>query len=198
MKTILITILLLFSFSYSYSQENLVQWLEGKISSSHGIEGEFTQKTFQGNSKTPEVYSGNLIAYKPFNSKINYTKPFEQTLYITKERVILYTPSEKQAIISKRDTEIFIEDVMAIFLNTKPIRAVFDIQVEGSKLMLKPKSSSDMKNIEITVKNDTIQNITMIDIENNKVEIMFKTFRFLTKKENINFEIPTGTKIINY
>lgn len=196
MKAILITILLFFSFSYS--QENLIQWLEGKIFSSHGIEGEFIQKTFQGNSKTPEVYSGNLIASKPFNSKINYTKPFEQILYVTKERVVLYTPSEKQAIISKRDTNIFIEDVMAIFLNTKPIRAVFDIQVEGSRLILKPKSSSDIKNIEITVKNDTIQNITMSDMENNKVEILFKTFRFLTKKESVNFEIPAGTKIINY
>lgn len=185
-------------FSVSKGEDSLIRWLEGKISGSQGIEGEFIQKTFQGESKVPEVFNGSLVASKPFVAKVNYTKPFEQILYISKDKTVLYTPSDKQAIVSKKDVDLFIDDVIAIFLNNKPLKAVFDTKTEGDKIVLKPKNTGEIKSIEIQVKNDTIQSISLSDSDNNRVEILFKNFRFLTKKENINFELPVGTKIINY
>lgn len=186
-------------FSFSWGQEDLSLWLEKQILSSSSVEAEFIQKTYQANSKNPEKFFGSFIASKPLVIKIDYEKPFEQTVFITTDKTVLYTPSEKQAIITKKDTDLFIEDLVAVFLNTKPLRTVFDVQSDGnSKITLKPKNNPDIKEIEFLIKNETIQFITAKDNEGNRFELEFKKFKFLSKKQSIYFELPKDTKVINY
>lgn len=197
MKRVLLIVFLIFSFSRG--QEDLPSWLEKQIASSYSVEAEFVQKTYQAGSKNAEKFSGRFIASKPFVIRIDYDKPFEQTVFITKEKTVLYTPSEKQAVITKKDTDLFIEDLIAVFLNTKPLRSVFDIQTDGkTKVVLKPKSNPDIKEIEFTVKNESIQLITATDNEGNRFELEFKSFKFLPRKQTVNFELPKDTKIISY
>lgn len=197
MKKVFIFLILIFSLSRG--QEDLPSWLEKQIASSHSVEAEFIQKTYQIGSKTAEKFSGRFLATKPFTIKVDYDKPFQQTIYITKEKTILYTPSEKQAVITKKDTDLFIEDLIAVFLNTKPLRAVFDIQTDGkNKIVLRPKSNPEIKEIEFTIKNETISQITATDNEGNRFELEFKYFKFLPKRQNIIFELPQDTKIVNY
>lgn len=197
MKRILLLFVLMFSISRG--QEDLSIWLEKQIISNSSFEAEFIQKTYQAGSKTPEKFSGKLIASKPFTVKIDYDKPFEQTIFITKEKTILYTPSEKQAIITKKDTDLFIEDLVAVLLSTKPLKSVFDIQTDNkTNIILKPKNSSDIKQIEFKIKNETVQLITATDNEGNRFELEFKSFKFSPKKHNISFEVPKDAKVINY
>lgn len=197
MKKLLYLILVL--VFTSYGKENPIDWLQRKITSSNYVEAEFLQRTYDAKAKTYEKFSGKFIATKPFTIKINYEKPFEQIIFITKDKTILYTPSENQAFITKRDTDIFIEDLISLFLNTKPLKTMFDIQTDGnSKITLIPKNNRDIKEIELIVKNDTIQLITVKDNESNKFELEFKTFNFSAKKQSIDFELPKDVKLMSY
>ncbi|MCX7760578.1 MAG: outer membrane lipoprotein carrier protein LolA [Hydrogenothermaceae bacterium] len=189
----------LFIFSLSYADQTAKDWLESKIKTSSGIQAKFIQKTYQSDSKLPEIFSGTLTASKPFNIRVDYSQPFQQILFTTQEKTILYTPSENQAIVSKKDIDNFMEDIVAIFLQTKPLKSVFDVvQDTESKLTLKPKNNPDIRLIDIYIQNNTIQSITAIDRDNNRVELEFKTFKFLTQKPQVELNIPPNTKIINY
>lgn len=197
MRKVLIFLTILFSFSKG--QEDIATWLERQVSSAGSVEAEFIQKTYQVGSKTPEKFSGRFVASKPFVIKVEYDKPFEQTIFITKEKIVLYSPAEKQAVITKKDPNLFIEDLIAVFLNTKPLKSVFDVQTDGKgKVILKPKNNPDIREIEIFIKNETIQSTTATDNEGNKFELEFKSFKLLQKRQLITFEIPKDTKIINY
>ncbi|MEZ0323498.1 MAG: outer membrane lipoprotein carrier protein LolA [Hydrogenothermaceae bacterium] len=192
-------ILFLFIFSLSYAENSAKSWLENKIKTSSGIQADFIQKTYQTDSKNPEIFSGTLIASKPFNIKVDYSKPFEQILFITKEKTVLYTPSENQAIVSKKDIDNFIEDLVSIFIQDKSLKTVFDILEDTqSKLTLKPKNNTQIKQIDIYIQNNTLRTVKAVDTENNRVEIEFKTFKFLTQKPKIELNLPSNAKIINY
>lgn len=191
----------LFIFNISFADEILDRFQENlyKIQS---IEGTFVQKMYQSGFKNPEIFNGKIAGSKPFILKIEYFKPFKQIILVNKEKAILYTPDENQAIISKTDNNLIIAEIFEIILKNKPLSNSFNISTKKenkeTSLILIPKNSNEISKIVLNIQNSdlVIKKIKVIDKEDNILEIEFQDFKYYKIKLTIDFNLPKNVKII--
>ncbi|MDM7273059.1 LolA family protein [Sulfurihydrogenibium azorense] len=194
--------LILILFNLSFGQDFLTEF-QKKLSEIKAFESEFTQKTYQAGFKNPDIFTGELKASKPLTIKLDYTKPYKQTIFMTKEKIILYNPQENQALITSPQNSLLITDVITIFVDNKPINKVFNIKSQQENknyviLELIPKNGNDIKSLELTIEKNTLklQKISAVDLDGNRIEVEFKNFKYYNTPLSLDFKLPKNVEII--
>ncbi|WP_028949880.1 LolA family protein [Sulfurihydrogenibium subterraneum] len=194
--------IILLLFNLSFGQDFLSEF-QKKLNEIKGFESEFTQKTYQAGFKNPDVFTGEVKASKPLTIKLDYTKPYKQIIFMTKEKIILYNLQENQAVITSPQNSLLITDVISIFVDNKPINKVFSVKSHQENknsviLDLIPKNSNDVKSLELTIEKNTLklQKISAIDSDGNKIELEFKYFKYLSTPITIDFKLPKNVEVI--
>ncbi|PMP63829.1 MAG: outer membrane lipoprotein carrier protein LolA [Sulfurihydrogenibium sp.] len=200
MKAFLLFLFIVFNFSFA---SDFLYNFQKIVSNSKGFEARITQKTYQAGFKNPDVFVAEVKATKPLTVKIDYQKPYQQTIFMNKEKIVLYNKEENQAVITSPQNSLLITDVISIFVENKPIDRIFSVSTlkESDKyvvLDLKPKTQDDVKSIQITLEKVTYipKSITALDNDGNKIEITFENFKYYNTALNIDFKLPKNTEII--
>jgi outer membrane lipoprotein carrier protein len=200
MKRYLFLTLLIFNLSFG---QDFLSEFQKVIFNSKGFETQITQKTYQSGFNNPDIFVGEIKASKPLIIKVDYTKPYQQTIFMNKDNIILYNKDQNQAIITSSQNNLLITDVISIFVDNKPIEKVFKViqTKQSGKLIiidLKPKNYDDIKSLQLTVEKEryTPKSITAIDTDNNKIDLYFENFKYYDNTVNINFKLPKNVEII--
>ncbi|WP_297887451.1 outer-membrane lipoprotein carrier protein LolA [Sulfurihydrogenibium sp.] len=195
-------ILTLIFFNLSFGQDFLSEF-QKVINKSKGFEAELIQKTYQSGFNNPDTFIGEVKATKPLTVKIDYKKPYQQTIFMNKEKIILYNKEQNQAIITSPQNSLLITDVISMFIDNTPIDKIFKViqTKEFGKFItidLKPKNSDDIKSLQITVEKEKYipKTITAIDTDNNKIELQLENFKYYNNLVNLEFKLPKNVEII--
>jgi len=184
---------------------SVIDDLDKIIKSNKAIQGEFIQKSYISGFNQPEIFKGEIYITKPDKIKIIYKEPLYQQIYIDSKKFIVYTPSEKQAVISKKNDDLIIVDIFEIMIGNKNLKDILNIKKEISennhyKIQTVPKNNKDIKLLTfIFSKEDMkLKTVEALDNEDNKVVIEFSKFNYLNKDLNLKIDIPKDINIINY
>lgn len=195
-------ILTLIFFNLSFGQDFLSEF-QKVISKSTGFEAELIQKTYQSGFNNPDTFIAEVKAIKPLTVKIDYKKPYQQTIFMNKEKIILYNKEQNQAIITSPQNSLLITDVISIFVDNTPINKVFKViqTRESGKFItidLKPKNHDDIKSLQITVEKEKYipKTIVAVDTDNNKIELQLENFKYYNNLVNLEFKLPKNVEII--
>ena len=200
MKKILLSFL--FSFSFSLAGEIFDAFYK-KLSTTEGIKGDFTQETYINGSSEKQTFKGILYAEKPDKIKIEYLTPIKQIVYVEKDKVIVYTPEENQAVISKLPEDFITVKIFKSLSSGKMLKEIFSSLKEqknsnGYTIQLKPVDKS-ISDVSLNLKKDfKVNKINIIDKEGNRVIIIFDKFDYLSKPVEIGLKLPEGVEVLRY
>ena len=200
MKKILLSFL--FSFSFSFAGEIFDAFYK-KLSTTEGIKGDFTQETYINGSSEKQTFKGILYAEKPDKIKIEYLTPIKQIVYVEKDKVIVYTPEENQAVMSKLPEDFITVKIFKSLSSGKMLKEIFSSLKEqknsnGYTIQLKPVDKS-ISDVSLNLKKDfKVNKINIIDKEGNRVIIIFDKFDYLSKPVEIGLKLPEGVEVLRY
>ncbi len=200
MKKILLSFL--FSFSFSLAGEIFDAFYK-KLSTTEGIKGDFTQETYINGTSEKQTFKGILYAEKPDKIKIEYLTPIKQIVYVEKDKVIVYTPEENQAVISKLPEDFITVKIFKSLSSGKMLKEIFSSLKEqknsnGYTIQLKPVDKS-ISDVSLNLKKDfKVNKINIIDKEGNRVIIIFDKFDYLSKPVEIGLKLPEGVEVLRY
>ncbi len=190
-------------FSTNLFAGSIFSSFEEKVLSCSGLKGRFIQKVFVEGENQPQEFKGNFLIEKPDRVKIDYLSPVKQVMYIEKNRIVIYSPEEKQAVVSPIREDFILVKIFKALSDNQRLSHIFRIQDEKKvkdeytfSLGVKDKN---IKSISLTTDKDfSIKRIDILDTDNNKVKIIFENFICLEKKIDIDFKIPEDVEIIQY
>ncbi|WP_448587316.1 LolA family protein [Thermocrinis sp.] len=177
--------------------------LERKLQEIRTLKASFVQRTKYPWHPRQEVSKGFFYAQKGGKFRLEYEQP-EKTLVVSDGReVIVYSPSEKSAIIDSVDKNQS-PVVESLFLVSRPLSEVFEpvgeIEREGRHfLVLKPKTKDEFFHrvlvnadpegtpniLRVEEKDGTITEIELLDVRTN----------FSPSSNLFKINLPSDTKI---
>lgn len=195
-----ILIILLTAFSLSYGSPFLDKF-EKKIKSVSSIRGKFLQiNTIEGFDQ-PQTFIGELYAAKPDKLKIVYKDPYKQIILVEGKKSTIYTPEEKQAVISDLSDDFLIVKIFKIFMENRSLKDIFKVNYEkktdeGILISLLPLNEKGIKKVEIIIKKDLeIYKIKLYG-EDSIVELHFPDIEYMRKKIDLRLDLPEDVEII--
>ncbi|WP_457641609.1 LolA family protein [Persephonella sp.] len=198
MKKVFIIFLLLFSISYS---SELLDKFENHLKNINSIKGEFLQINLMEGFDEPQTFIGELYITKPYTLKIIYKDPYRQIILVKNKESVIYTPEEKQAVVSTLSEDFLIIRILRNLIENKSLREIFDVIKEerlkdSYLIVLKPKDEKDIKKVELIIKDNLeIYKIKIYGVDSS-VELQFAKIKYLNKKLELNIELPKDVEII--
>lgn len=208
------------------SPEERVMRLQKKYQQLRSLEFDFSQTTL--NSGRVKQGAGSAIFLRPTVTgsshtlppgimRWNYTSPTAQTIVNDGKSLSIYTPQDKQLIVSPaQDMESDI--TYAIFTGTKNLHDEFQVEAGdatfiineptpglGSVLLTPRQPHSQIKRVQLWFTNDlALHRLIMEDHFGALTELTFTGIRFNSLRQNdqqqvqalLNIDIPPGTEII--
>lgn len=200
MKRFIVIFLILFDLSFG---QDFFTEFQKAVLNSNGFESQIIQKTYQAGFSNPDLFTGEVKASKPLTLKIEYKKPYQQIIFMNKEKVILYNKEQNQAVITSPKNSLLITDIISIFVDNKPIDKVFKViqtkEINKTVILdLKPKNYDDIKSLQLIVEQETFKpkKVVAVDTDENKIEIEFENFKYFKNMVNIDFKLPQNVEIV--
>ena len=196
----IIFFLLFLNFSFGFA-DNL-DTIENVINKAKSIKAEFTQiskiKGFEEESK----FDGYLYISKPDKIKIEYVSPEKNIIFVENNKVIIYNPKDKQAMISQLSNQFIVVKLFNIIASNESFKKLFNIINEEKtnkeiSITLKPKNDNQLESVKLTFLNKSykLKQIKIVDKEGNQIIVNFKKFEFINKKLPLEFKLPEGVQI---
>ena len=196
----IIFFLLFLNFSFGFA-DNL-DTIENVINKAKSIKAEFTQiskiKGFEEESK----FDGYLYISKPDKIKIEYVSPEKNIIFVENNKVIIYNPKDKQAMISQLSNQFIVVKLFNIIASNESFKKLFNIINEEKNnkeisITLKPKNDNQLESVKLTFLNKSykLKQIKIVDKEGNQIIVNFKRFEFINKKLPLEFKLPEGVQI---
>jgi len=197
-------VFLVFIIFFSFSYGSILTELQKKLSSVSSIEASFKQRTYMEDLEQPEEFEGRLYITKPATIKIIYEKPIKQIYFLKDNRLIIYTPEEKQAIKSELSDQFFLLKLFRAFATDKGLEKLFDVVKEKQKgdyidIILRVKDSSKIKKVEMLIKKPfKIEQILVWDEEGNRMELTFYNLKYKKEPLKLYINVPEDVETIEY
>ena len=167
---------------------------------------DFTQKSaIEGFEE--KVFEGRLYLKKTEQVRWDYLRPVKQNIYISGNRVILYLPEERQAIVQTLSGHPDAEPAMGLLSNIEKWNDLFFIRGDGEegdffKIELRPKTMFLIEKVQVRIHKKTyyISALTLFEKSGNQVSFKFSNIKTNSglKDSLFDFKIPKGTEILEY
>lgn len=167
---------------------------------------DFTQKSsIEGFEE--KVFEGRLYLKQPEQVRWDYLRPVKQIIYISGDKVILYLPEERQAIVQTLSGHPDAEPAMGLLSNIGKWNDLFSIRGDGEegdlfKVELRPKTMLLIEKVLVGIHKKThyISTMTLFEKSGNSVSFHFSNIRTNSglKDGLFDFKIPKGTEILEY
>jgi len=195
--------LFLFIFSNAYSGE-IFDKFNKKLALFNGIEASFLQEVHVKGMEDTQKFSGELFISKPDKVKVIYEEPIKQIVFIKKDKTIIYTPEEKQAVISKLSKDFIVVNIFKNLSSKSSLSDIFNVKEEneyknGFFLVLEPVNNRSIKKIYLYLNKEmSINEIKIIDKDGNMAKILFKDFKYLKAPPEVELKLPEDVEIMRY
>lgn len=189
------------------SASEVAATLQRKYDAVRDFSADFVHEAESGVLRKKLVERGTLLVKKPGRMRWTYKAPEEKTFVSDGKRMYMYTPADKQAIVSPVPTDDQATTAVLFLSGKGKLTRDFDVSfAEGGAadtyaLRLEPKlAERDYDWLQIVVDRQSyqIRSLTASDKQGTR-----STFRFENFKENIglqdkafDFSIPRGTDVI--
>ena len=170
------------------------------------ITTDFTQKSsIEGFEE--KIFDGRLYLKKPNQIRWDYLRPVKQNIYITGDKVILYLPEEREAIVQTLSGHPDAEPAMGLLSNIEKWNDLFSIRGDGEegdffKIELRPKTMLLIEKVLVDIHKEThyISRLTLFEKSGNRVSFYFSNIKTNSglKDSLFDFNIPKGTEILEY
>lgn len=164
------------------------------------IRAEFVQETTIKNFGT-DTYSGVVLLKSKDKVLWDYTRPYPQHYFFTKEMMEYYDSSTEQLIRQKVSQSGSNNIIFQILMDLKEAQNAFNFIKNGEKVYkLIPKTEIGLNFILLTLSDSYISIIESEDKNGNKTVIQMKNVEINTPIDDAEFkkEIPLKTEIFNY
>ncbi len=197
-KIILFLILTVFSIS---TAGEVLKSFEEHLKKVKSVRGKFLQITTIEGFDEPQTFIGEIYITKPDTLKIIYKDPFKQIILVKGSQSTIYTPEEKQAIISKLSEDFIIVKIFKHMIKNKSLKEIFKVKEEkktkeGVLIVLEPIEDKEIKKVELIIKNKNKLYKLKIYGKDSTVELQFAEFEYLDKKLELNIDLPADVEII--
>ena len=167
---------------------------------------DFTQKSaIEGFEE--KVFEGRLYLKKTEQVRWDYLRPVKQNIYISGDKVILYLPEERQAIVQTLSGHPDAEPAMGLLTNIEKWNDLFFIRGDGEegdffKIELRPKTMLLIEKVLVGIHKEThyISRLTLFEKSGSRVSFYFSNIKTNSglKDSLFDFKIPKGTEILEY
>lgn len=194
----------------------ILKKLEAHQKSLSSLRSRVTMEKYDAQLRESDVFEGTAIylraAGNQISVKIDWTKPFAESLSLINGQYVLYRPRLRQALVGRVDKEkenIKVSDALSFLtMSKKEIKANYNIMYLGQEtvkgtltwhLVFKPKKPDIYKSAEFWVNGSGMPiQAKVLQHNNDSTTVLLSDFK---KNETINVRIfqlnlPKGTKII--
>ena len=188
------------------STEEVMDKLQSRYHDVNDITIDFTQKSsVEGFGE--KVFEGKLYIKKPKMMRWDYLKPVKQNIFITGEKVLLYMPGQRQAIVQNVSDHTDAEPAMGLLSNIEKWVDMFSIKGEDEtgdsfRVELRPKTMLLVEKVLVDINKETfnISSMTLFEKSGNKVSFSFSKTKINSGLEDslFDFKIPKGTEMLEY
>jgi len=195
----------LFSFYLSDSRASETDEAVAKIQKAYenikDVSGGFVQKSRIKELKRTDTYKGRFYL-KARGMKWEYGGPSPQTVYVVGDKIVIYQKNEKQAFMSRFDSNAYGQAPIALLAGFGKISREFDVSMKGGRmLVLKPKGPmGNISYIELVPSGGEfpIEAVTIVDALSNRVDIQLNDVKINTGLKDGFFEFspPAGVGIL--
>ncbi|WP_333785266.1 outer membrane lipoprotein chaperone LolA [Thermocrinis sp.] len=197
MKLLLLLTIPLLAFAQSF------EMLEKKLQEIRVLKASFIQRVRYPWYSKQDISKGFFYAQKGGKFRLEYEQP-EKTIIVSDGReIVLYSPSEKSAIIDSidRNQSAVIESLLLV---SRPLSEVFDlvgeIEKEGKRfLVLKPKTKDDFfHRVLVRMDQDGIPRVIRVEEKDGtttEIELLDVNTNFTASSNLFKIDLPSGTKI---
>ena len=154
-----------------------------------------------------KVFEGTLYIKKPKLMRWDYSMPVKQNIFITGEKVLLYMPEQRQAIVQAISDHPDAEPAMGLLSNIEKWADMFSIKgedetAEGFSIELRPKTMQLVEKVLVDIDKETfyIKGMTLFEKSGNKVSFDFSKTKINSglKDSLFDFKVPKGTEMLEY
>ncbi len=197
MKLLLLLTIPLLAFAQSFEK------LEKKLQEIRVLKASFIQRVKYPWYSKQDVSKGFFYAQKGGRFRIEYEQP-EKTIIVSDGReIVLYSPSEKSAIIDSidRNQSAVIESLLLV---SRPLSEVFDlvgeIEREGKRfLVLKPKTKDDFfHRVLVRMDQDGMPKVIRVEEKDGtttEIELLEVNTNFTASSSLFKIHLPADTKV---
>lgn len=186
--------------------EEVIGRLKSTYRDIRDMSADFTQRSsIQGFEE--KVFGGRLYLKKPGMVRWDYLKPEKQNIFIKGEKIILYLPGQKQAIVQNFPENPDAEPALGLLSDIERWQDLFRIkggdETAGAfRLELRPKKMPQIEKALVEVHKETfyIQRLTLFEKSGNRVSFDFSNIKPNSNLKDglFDFEIPKGVEVLEY
>ncbi|MFZ5907780.1 MAG: LolA family protein [Nitrospirota bacterium] len=167
------------------------------------LRGTFVQKSTMKDLKRTDTFKGHFFIKRPMMLKWSYRGENEQEVFIRNNEILIYQKRENQAFRGRFDRETYGQAPIALLSGFGEIREEFSVSMKNGRLILKPKKPmGGIISIELLTsdKHFPIQSFTVIDSQNNTIDMVFSDIQTNTGIDEKIFtpSLPKGVAILDY
>lgn len=190
----------------SIDAEEVIDRLKSTYREIGDMTADFTQRSsIQGFEE--KVFGGRLYLKKPKMVRWDYSKPEKQNIYIRGDKVILYLPGQKQAIVQNLSENPDAEPALGLLSDIERWQDLFHIKggdetADMFRLELRPKKMPRIEKALVEIHKETfyIQRLTLFEESGNRVSFDFSNIKpnGNLKESLFDFKIPRGVEVLEY
>lgn len=197
MRIFLLSIFLLFAtYGFSIDMDKIFE----KLSEIKSVKANFYQETTIANFGT-DAYTGTVTLLVGEKVLWNYTSPYKQYYFFTKDTMEYYDSATEQFTRQKVTSSGANNIVFQILIDLNEAKKTFNfISIDEKSVKLEPKTNIGLKYLILHFSDIYIKKIVSEDLNGNKTEITFNSVILnpnLTESD-FNRDIPPGTEIFNF
>lgn len=205
LRSICLALIFVSSICLSYAQGSETSEAVAKIQRAYenirDVSGGFIQKSRIKEFKRTDTYKGRFYI-KANRMKWEYGGPSPQSVFIAGDKIVIYQKNEKQAFMSRFDSNTYGQAPIALLAGFGNISKEFDVSMKGERmLVLKPKRPmGNISFIELVPSGGEfpIEAVTIVDALFNRVDIQLAEVKINTglKDGFWEFTPPAGVVIL--
>ena len=210
-SALIVSVVLLLSYPFAFSEETsdtLLQRIETVYGTADDLTAEFVQKTsLEGFGE--RTARGTLYLKKDRMARWDYRTPTKQKIFVSGNRVVLYDPEAKRAVIQDVAGHPDAEPALGLLSRIDSWRTHYEVRLlpetaatPASRVSFEliPRKQNRIEKIRITADRETglITRLTLHEKEGARVAFEFSGIRFNQglKTDLFEFTIPRGVDIL--
>ena len=170
---ILISVLILVS---TEADASLLETLQHRYAHYENFTVEFDQISYYHIMNKHINFKGKLYYKRPDLVRMDVYKPQRQVIIMEGTKVVIYLPEEKNIIVQDVPKELAYQNILAFFAGLASIEKVYDVKEKQGHIFLRPKRGKG--SIEVSVHQDLIKQIDVVDAVGNKSDIVLRNYKF--------------------
>jgi outer membrane lipoprotein carrier protein len=192
--------------------DGVLERIEAVYGKAADLSSEFVQKTLvEGFGE--RISRGTLYLKKPGMARWDYRSPVKQQIFITNDKVLLYQPEQKQAVVQKLSSHPDAEPALGLLSDIGKWRTLYEIhplpqEPAGSQgdadrlavLEMIPREKHRIEKVRVTAREGSgdILRLTLFEAGGNRITFEFSNMRLDRGLKNslFEFKIPKDVEIL--